>query len=181
MTDTSKPALRQHFRTVRRAFVDTLAPAQREALERALAAIAAPLLAGFSRPASYCAVADEISPRFIEVATALPRVGRDGLSFHQCPPAALVPGFAGILQPPADAPRLTPDVLLVPLLAITPAGVRLGQGKGYYDRALALAPARTIALAWDVQVTDSLPNDLWDIPIDFLATPTRLFACAQSR
>lgn len=181
MTADSKPALRQLFRGARRAFVGSLSADEREAMERALAAIAAPLLAGFTHPASYSAVADEISPRFIETPTALPRVGRDGLSFHYSEPAQLVPGFAGILQPPADAPRITPDVLLVPLLAITSTGIRLGQGKGYYDRALALAPARTIALAWDVQVTDDLPRDAWDIPIDYIATPTRLFDCTRPR
>lgn len=181
MTDISKPALRQHFRRARRAFVDGLAPAEREILERALASIAEPLLVGFARPASYSAVADEISPRFISAAAALPRVGGEGLSFHDCPHEALIPGFAGILQPPADAPRVAPDAMLVPLLAITPAGVRLGQGKGYYDRALAASTARTIALAWDVQITDALPSDAWDMAIDYIATPTRLFDCARSR
>lgn len=181
MPDTSKPALRHHYRTARQAFAASLTPAQRESLERALAAIVMPLLAGFACPASYAAMPEEISPRFVTGGLALPLIGPDGLSFHHCPAADLVPGYAGILQPPATAPRVTPDLLLVPLVAVTPAGVRLGQGKGYYDRILAAVPARTIALAWDVQIADSLPSDPWDIPIDYIATPTRLFDCARLR
>ena len=181
MTDESKAALRQFFRAARRTFVDGLNASQRERLERDLAAIVSPLLAASSRPASYSAVADEISPRFIGGQFALPRVSATGLTFHHAAAADLIPGYAGILQPQANARPATPDLLLVPLLAVTPAGIRLGQGKGYYDRALAASPARTIALAWDIQVTATLPCDPWDIAVDYIATPTRLFDCALPR
>ena len=182
MPDALKHALRQHHRAARQAFAAGLTPANRDALEAALAALAAPLLAGCHYPASYAAMPEEISPRGITGTFALPRIGADGLSFHICPVADLVPGHAGILQPPATAPRVTPDLLLVPLVAVTPAGDRLGQGKGYYDRFLEANPGvRTIALAWDIQVADTLPSDPWDIAVDFVATPTRLFDCARLR
>jgi 5-formyltetrahydrofolate cyclo-ligase len=46
---------------------------------------------------------------------------------------------------------------------------------------LRAAPVRTVALAWDVQVADDLPRDAWDIPVDFIATPTRLVDCRRLR
>ena len=73
----------------------------------------------------------------------------------------------------------------MPLLAATPAGVRLGQGGGYYDRTLATLRRNSrilaIGLAWDIQVTDALPCEDWDQPLDYIATPTRLVNCAQHR
>jgi 5-formyltetrahydrofolate cyclo-ligase len=105
--------------------------------------------------------------------------------FHQCEWAELKPGFQNIPEPPATAPQVEPDLLLVPLLAVTLAGVRLGQGRGYYDRALARLRARrpvtAIGLAWDVQIAPALPADPWDMPLDWVATPTRLVRCADYR
>jgi 5-formyltetrahydrofolate cyclo-ligase len=188
MTDDSKTALRWLFRDARRRFVAGLSPAEREGLLRDLARIAAPVTKGFLQPGSYAAVGDEIDPVEIEhgfAEIAFPRVSGHDLSFHRSRWDALVPGYAGIPEPRADALRVTPDLLLVPLVAVTPTGVRLGQGKGHYDRALAAlrrhAPVRTVALAWDCQIADALPIDPWDMPVDFIATPTRLFDCAKAR
>ncbi len=183
-----KPALRWLFRDARRQFVAGLTMADREALYRDLARMAAPVVRGFTTPGSYAAVGDEIDPVEIEhgfAAVAFPRVTRDGLRFHRAAWDALVPGQLGIPEPRTDAPEVVPDLLLVPLLAVTTAGTRLGQGKGYYDRALAemrrAAPVRTVALAWDCQIAVTLPADPWDMPVDFVATPTRLFDCARLR
>ena len=187
MTD-SKPRLRRLFREARHCFVAGLTPAERGALYHDLARVAAPVVAGFAIPGSYSAIGDEIDPAAIarEFADlALPRIDGDHINFRRSRSAALVPGVLGILEPPADAPQVTPDLLLVPLLAVTLAGVRLGQGKGHYDRALAAllarAPVRTVALAWDCQIAEALPIDPWDIPVDFIATPTRLVDCRAFR
>jgi len=183
-----KPALRWLFRDARRRLVAGLAPAERQALYRDLAAIAAPVVRGFTTPGSYAAVGDEIDPVAIEhgfAAVAFPRVTPEGLRFHRAAWDQLVPGQLGIPEPRADAPQVVPDLLLVPLLAVTASGTRLGQGKGHYDRALAemrrAAPVRTVALAWDCQIAETLPADPWDMPVDYIATPTRLFDCARLR
>ncbi|WP_281277362.1 5-formyltetrahydrofolate cyclo-ligase [Hankyongella ginsenosidimutans] len=83
------------------------------------------------------------------------------------------PGFQGIPEPDARLPAVVPDVLLVPLLAATLAGGRLGQGKGFYDRTLATTPAFAVGLLYVVQLVEALPLDPWDRALAALATPDR--------
>jgi len=63
--------------------------------------------------------------------------------------APLVSGVWGIREPPADAPELNPDILIVPLLAFDRRGHRIGYGAGYYDmtiaRLRAMKPVAAIA------------------------------------
>ena len=88
----------------------------------------------------------------------------------------LEPGPFGLLQPFADAPSLTPDVLIVPLLGFTAQGVRLGQGGGHYDRWLADHPATmAIGLAWDCQSVEDLPVEPHDRPLAAVVTSTRIY------
>ena len=175
-----RKALRQDLRAARAAFAAALSPVVRDALEKALATHL-PQLGPPGILASYCAVGDEIDPRHLEEAAraagwriALPRVTEGPLSFHA--QTALTPGYKGIPEPPADAPLLRPDLLLVPLLAADRAGNRMGQGKGHYDRTLAAlrgaGSIRAIGLAWDMQLADALPAEPWDQPLDAIATPT---------
>jgi 5-formyltetrahydrofolate cyclo-ligase len=184
----NKSDLRRHYRAVRSAFVAGLKEGEREALERALADVIAPALSGVRMAGSYAAIGDEIDPVWIEKRIgphAFPRVAGPDISFHQADWAELKPGFQNIPEPPATAPRVAPDLLLVPLVAVTMAGVRLGQGRGYYDRALARLrqqrPVRAIGLAWEVQIAPALPADAWDMPLDMIATPSRLVRCADYR
>ncbi|TPE61009.1 5-formyltetrahydrofolate cyclo-ligase [Sandaracinobacter neustonicus] len=170
------------MRSRRAAFTGALAPAVRGALESALVH-ALPRLGPPAILGSYAAMGDEIDPQALEQAAiaagwqiAFPRVTEGPLSFHSAAYAALTPGYKGIAEPPATAPLVRPDTLLVPLLAVDRAGNRLGQGKGHYDRTLAAlrasGPLRAIGLAWDMQLLDSLPAEPWDQPLDAIATPT---------
>jgi 5-formyltetrahydrofolate cyclo-ligase len=186
--DDPKPALRQLYRARRAAFVASLGPAAREACDRDLASVAKPLQGLGNRIASYAAVGDELDPRFVEDMLgphAFPRVVGKAMSFHLSPWADLVPGPLGIPQPPASAPEISPGLLLVPLLAATLAGVRLGQGGGYYDRTLAMLRARgpvlAVGIAWEVQIADTLPENAWDQRLDMIATPARLVDCRKAR
>lgn len=87
----------------------------------------------------------------------------------------LTMGSFGIMQPADTAPKLTPDVLIVPLLAYTARGERLGQGGGHYDRWFAKHPrAVAIGLAWDCQETDSMPTEPHDLRLAAVVTPTRI-------
>jgi len=69
------------------------------------------------------------------------------------------------------------DVLLIPALAVDTAGTRLGQGGGWYDRALRDARPGTpvIALTYAEEVHDAtvepLPRAPHDRAVDAVATP----------
>ena len=188
----TKTDLRRHYRAARKAFVAALPAGEREALERNLAAVVAPALPALRMAGSYAAVGDEIDPMWIEKRIgphAFPRIAGQDIMFHQAEWSELKPGFQNIPEPPATAPVVHPDVLLVPLLAVTLSGVRLGQGRGYYDRALAalrrrqpvLAPVLAIGLAWECQIAPALVAEPWDMPLDMIATPQRLVDCRKSR
>jgi len=69
------------------------------------------------------------------------------------------------------------DLVLMPLVAFSPAGGRLGMGGGYYDRTFAFRMSKTglrgpklVGLAHDFQRRDSLPLEPWDVPLDAVVT-----------
>jgi 5-formyltetrahydrofolate cyclo-ligase len=65
---------------------------------------------------------------------------------------------------------------MVPLLAFTPEGTRLGQGGGHYDRWLDDNPGTVpLGLAWDCQCLDHLPVELHDRHLRAVITPTRFY------
>jgi 5-formyltetrahydrofolate cyclo-ligase len=65
------------------------------------------------------------------------------------------------------------DVVIVPGLAFDVHGVRLGRGKGYYDRFLATTHAYVIGLAYDFQILPTIPNDIRDIKMNLIITEKR--------
>ncbi len=183
--DDPKPPLRARLRALRRAHVVSLGPSGRLEAERALADTLAPLLTGATCIASYAAQGAELDPRWIAASLAFPRVAGELLTFHLCRPDALRPGHRGIPEPASTAPLASPDIVLVPLVAAAPDGTRLGQGGGFYDRALSAMrrdrPIIAIGLAWDMQILPALPRDPWDERLDWIATPSRLVDCAITR
>lgn len=98
----------------------------------------------------------------------------------------LVAGRYGLMEPPPDAPEAPVSeigLILIPGLAFDLAGHRLGRGAGMFDRFLADPALRavTCAVAFDLQVVDSVPAAAHDIPIQWIVTPTRLVATGASR
>lgn len=91
------------------------------------------------------------------------------------PEMRLVPGEFGALIP--EHPQwMEPEILIIPLVAFTTAGVRLGYGGGYYDRTLAvLRKTRAtfaIGYAYAAQAAESLPSEPTDQPLDLIVTET---------
>ena len=83
---------------------------------------------------------------------------------------ALRRGPMGILEP-ADADIVDPANVaawIVPGLAFTTDGRRLGYGGGWYDRLLALSSATSmkIGVAHDFQIVGDLPCEAHDVPVD---------------
>ena len=64
------------------------------------------------------------------------------------------------------------EIAIVPALRIDRSGYRLGQGGGYYDRALPLLSAWTIGLIHPDEISsEDLPREQWDHPLHAAATP----------
>jgi 5-formyltetrahydrofolate cyclo-ligase len=91
---------------------------------------------------------------------------------------ALAPARRGLLEP-VDRLGLdavgTADLVVVPGLAVSPTGDRLGQGGGCYDRALARVPVGTpvVVCLYDDEVGLDVPVDDHDRPVTAAVTPTR--------
>ncbi len=93
---------------------------------------------------------------------------------------SLAPARLGLLEP--TGPRLgvdaiaTPDAVLLPGLAVSATGDRLGRGGGSYDRALARVPVGTFTcvLLHDDEVGVDVPVEPHDRRVTAAATPTRI-------
>ncbi len=111
-------------------------------------------------------------------AGALPRVIGDGhpLDFHAWQPEdRLIEGRFKVMEPAPEAAIVSPNVLLVPLLAFDGPCHRLGHGKGYYDRTLQRlrvnSPAvRAIGVAFAAQEVERVPTDEFDQTLDMVIT-----------
>lgn len=108
---------------------------------------------------------------------ALPQVVRSGgpLAFAAWTDGdTLGQGPFGTSQPTETAEPVTPEVVIVPLLAFDRDGFRLGYGGGYYDRTLwALRARRTIlavGVAFSVQETPAVPHGVHDQRLDWVIT-----------
>ena len=53
-------------------------------------------------------------------------------------------------------------------------GVRLGYGKGVFDRLLADSKALRVGLAYDFQIVDELPREKHDLVMDLVVTEKRI-------
>lgn len=91
----------------------------------------------------------------------------------------MVPGAHAIPEPQAGSPRDlgAAQAIVVPALAVDMAGRRLGQGGGYYDRALIGTTAPVIALVFDDEVLEVIPTQSHDRRVDVIVTPARSIRC----
>ncbi|MGW4211618.1 5-formyltetrahydrofolate cyclo-ligase [Lentzea sp. NPDC004789] len=91
-------------------------------------------------------------------------------------PDALTPAALRLLEP--TGPRLGPSAIagaslvLVPALAVSVAGIRLGKGKGHYDRSLPLVNAPLVAVVRDCEVLAEVPAEPHDVRMNAVLTPS---------
>ncbi len=109
-------------------------------------------------------------------------LGGTDLRFHRISDlgASLTVGDRGIRMPRTDmsdeVPLSSCDLVVVPGLAFTPEGYRLGYGRGCYDRSLSSGcTARTVGLAFEIQMVDRLPAEPHDVPVELVITEERLY------
>lgn len=83
-------------------------------------------------------------------------------------------GPLGLRNLPAGYEVTSPeslDLVLIPGLAVSQEGIRLGMGAGYYDRYLARVPfEKRVAALWDFQVILDIPSEPFDQKIAKIVT-----------
>lgn len=143
----------------------------------------APEIASASTIASY--ISYEYEPSTLEINEAflregktllLPRINRDQLEWVKWDgnPEKLLTKKK-ISEPIGEAidDLSVIGAIVVPSLRIDQSGYRLGQGGGYYDRALAKISAWKIGLVYAGELnSEELPHEAHDIPLDAAASPS---------
>lgn len=109
----------------------------------------------------------------------VPRVGARW--FHRYEPTVgLRDGSAGVPEPDSGEalePGERSGIVLVPLLAWTARGDRLGRGGGWYDRVLPLLAMPRVGLAYDFQERVHVPTEPSDVRLDYVVTESRMIDC----
>ena len=85
----------------------------------------------------------------------------------------LAPGAYGIPEPKTVTLSAAPedlDLVIVPCVAASPDGKRLGHGAGYYDRFLENGAGRAVCLCFGEMLRDDIPQGEHDVPIPWVLT-----------
>lgn len=131
---------------------------------------------------------------FVEAAVArgirvlLPITRADGLLDWSvaAPGADIAAGLFGMPEPVGEV--LGPialddvDLLIIPAAAVSRDGMRLGWGRGYFDKTLGSMQhcPPVYAVVFDSEVVDEVPHDLHDQPVTGVVTPTRTLTLAPT-
>jgi len=120
-------------------------------------------------------------PRVVGTALELAGAGGDGDDLL----GGLRPGAFGLLEPP-EGTRIVDveavDVAIVPGVAFSPTGRRLGRGGGFYDRLLVrLRPdCLVVGVCAEVCIAPTLPEEPHDRPVDVVVTDASLWRRAAT-
>lgn len=74
------------------------------------------------------------------------------------------------------------DLIIVPAAAVDGTGLRMGWGRGYFDKTLGSMQTRppVYAVIFDDELRDSVPRELHDQPVDGVVTPSGIVVFAKS-
>ena len=89
----------------------------------------------------------------------------------------LTPSHFGIYEPllSNEVPILTErTVAIIPAIAFSKDGHRLGYGKGYYDRFLHDFKGISVGFSYSALVLDSIPHEAHDIPLKIIITESEV-------
>ena len=102
----------------------------------------------------------------------LPRIIDDDIEFYIISNLEkLEKGNFEIMEPKDNCEKAKKiDCILIPTVGVSKLGVRLGYGKGYYDKFLSSTDAVKISLTYSKQIVKSIPNDSHDIKVDWIVT-----------
>lgn len=105
----------------------------------------------------------------------VPRVEGDAMRFYDYVPGELCRGAFGIAEPSAAERPCDPadiDFIVVPGVAFTAAGARMGRGRGYYDKYLSQSGFRGVkaGVCYAHQLVGELPVEPHDVFMDYVVT-----------
>lgn len=71
----------------------------------------------------------------------------------------------------ADPAKL--DFIILPGVAFSPDGHRIGYGQGFFDRLLKKTSCLKIGVAYEFQIVENIPGEDHDVPVDRIVTESR--------
>ncbi len=156
--------------------VKSLSPMQKNeySIETCRQVLSSPQWKSANRIMAFLSLADEIDTSLLLADASkklyVPKVNGNDIDVYEYSSGTVAPGAFGIMEPAGNAVLLCDtsqlDLVIVPGIAFTESGVRLGRGKGFYDRFLHNVSCPVWGIAYPQQIVDSIPADPWDIPID---------------
>lgn len=194
MTDT-KNSLRQHYRHLRRQISLEQQAAAAQSISRLFFKEFSPRQKNI---AVYLAHDNEISLDNLiaelwqtECFVFLPVLDSDGQTLYfvrYCASTVMKKNRYNIAEPDNKSEFILPnelDIVLMPLVAFDNNGVRLGMGKGYYDKSFSFCryphdKPQLIGVAYQCQHYEALPTDEWDVPLDGVMTEKKLILLNES-
>jgi 5-formyltetrahydrofolate cyclo-ligase len=188
MATTAKAALRERLLAARRLVTDAVRADEARSLTEHVAAVvdSGSTVCAYvpigTEPGSV-AMLDVVLAQAGRVLLPIARSSADdspvALQWGEYRPGQLVAARFGLLEPagpwlPATALEEA-SVVLVPALAVDRTGVRLGRGRGFYDRTLVDRDprARLIAIVRDEELVEELPREPHDVSMTHALTPGR--------
>ena len=103
----------------------------------------------------------------------LPLVAGGSLVLKEYVPGRLEAGYRGIMEPTSEAPEVCPediDFAIVPGVAFDRNCMRMGRGKGFYDRLIPHLKCPLAGVCFPSQLFDRIPVDPWDRQLDMVVT-----------
>ncbi len=186
MESAGKAALRRQLLAARRCVPDDVRGAEARLLSEHLE----PVISGGITVCAYVPMGTEpgstgmldmLLHRSARVLLPVARTAADDkplpLRWGEYRPGALIPGPWGLFEPPEpllpETALAEASLVLVPALAVDRRGVRLGRGRGFYDRSLAGRDphVRLVAVVRDAEFVDELPAEPHDVPMTDALTP----------
>lgn len=104
----------------------------------------------------------------------VPRVEGEIMHFYEYDPEKMADGSFGISEPLQE--KIFPcdkiDLIIVPGVAFTLAGDRMGRGKGFYDKYLSQGGMRAyrVGVCYPHQIVESLPTEPHDQRMDIVVS-----------
>ncbi len=118
----------------------------------------------------------DIIPFFKNKLFALPKINNENLLefLIYTKNSILIKNKFNILEP-IEGNIVIPDIFIIPGVAFSKSGYRLGYGGGYYDRYFSERKENIIGICWHEQLIDWIPYESHDIKVKYIITDKGIY------